>query len=81
MGNLLRILLSTDPPSKEADIFVDFESKNILIINFVYIYIYIYIYMTHSQNPTWAKNLMFAHTKSKPTITLCIYYIYGDPNR
>lgn len=26
MGNLLRILLSTDPPSKGVDIFVDFES-------------------------------------------------------
>ena len=51
MGNLLRILLSTDPPSKGADIFVDFESKNILIILYKYnidiilffkIYIYIY---------------------------------------
>ena len=30
MGNLLRILLSPDPPSKGADIFVDFESKNVL---------------------------------------------------
>ena len=46
MGNLLRILLSTDPPSKGADIFVDFESKNILIINFVQIYnIYILLYI------------------------------------
>ena len=26
MGNLLRILLSNDPPSKCGDIFVDFES-------------------------------------------------------
>ena len=31
MGNLLRILLSPDPPSRAADIFVDFESKNFVI--------------------------------------------------
>ena len=31
MGNLLRILLNTEPPSKGADIFVDFESNHVSV--------------------------------------------------
>ena len=32
--------------------------------------------MTYSQNLNWANGLMFAHTKSKPTIMLCISVLF-----
>ena len=34
------------------------------------------LYMTHSQNLNWANGLMFAHTKSRPTIMLCISILF-----